>query len=74
MALARAMLNRPRVILADEPSGNLDEANTEIMLQHLTDFAKDGGAVLLVTHDAHVAQHADRTLRMDNGKLVNARE
>jgi ABC-type lipoprotein export system ATPase subunit len=59
-ALARALLNQPKLLLADEPTGNLDEENGKIVLGHLADFAKEGGAVLLVTHDHRAAQFAQR--------------
>ncbi len=72
VALARAMLNHPRVILADEPTGNLDEASTEIVLRHLADFAAEGGTVLLVTHDQRAAEYASRTLRMERGRLAES--
>lgn len=68
-ALARAMLSSPKLILADEPTGNLDEDNARDVLTSLADFAKSGGAVLLVTHDSAVAGHADRTLQMESGRL-----
>lgn len=69
-ALARAFLNRPKVLLADEPTGNLDEQNGEIVLRCLADFAGDGGAVLFVTHDVRATQYAHRTVRMENGKIL----
>jgi ABC-type lipoprotein export system ATPase subunit len=59
-ALARALLPRPRLLLADEPTGNLDEAAGEVVLGHLAAFARTGGAVLLVTHDRQAAAHAQR--------------
>ena len=60
-ALARALLNRPRLLLADEPTGNLDAENAGIVLQALCDFAAGGGAVLLATHDPDAAARAART-------------
>ena len=71
-ALARALLNRPRLLLADEPTGNLDEKNSEIVLRHLAEFARDGGVVLLVTHDPRAAGFAQRTVRMAEGSLTSA--
>jgi ABC-type lipoprotein export system ATPase subunit len=61
-ALARALLNRPRLLLADEPTGNLDQENAEIVLRHLAEFAHQGGGVLLVTHDPQAAEMADESL------------
>jgi len=70
VALARALLNRPGLLLADEPTGNLDAGNSEMVLRYLTEFAQEGGAVLLVTHDAGAARHAGRILQLTNGKLL----
>ncbi len=70
-ALARALLNEPRIILADEPTGNLDDANAEIVWQVLADFAAQGGGVLLVTHDQRAAGIARKTFEMKTGKLLD---
>jgi ABC-type lipoprotein export system ATPase subunit len=67
-ALARALLNQPKVILADEPTGNLDPASAKVVLEHLRDFASRGGAVLLVTHDPLAAEYAGRSVGMKNGR------
>jgi putative ABC transport system ATP-binding protein len=64
-ALARALLSRPRLLLADEPTGNLDDENGRIVLEHLSDCARRGAAVLLVTHDANAAERADRTIHLE---------
>ena len=69
-ALARALLNRPKVILADEPTGNLDKDNARTVLGYLSQYVSDGGCVLLVTHDDRAASHATRTLKMSQGQLV----
>ena len=69
-ALARALLNGPRVLLADEPTGNLDRDNAEIVLAFLGEFAAEGGAVLLVTHDDYAADSAQRTVRLEGGRAV----
>ena len=58
--LARALLNRPELLLADEPTGNLDTENSAAVLGYLKEFSKAGGTVLLVTHQAKAAQAADR--------------
>jgi ABC-type lipoprotein export system ATPase subunit len=70
-ALARALLNRPRLLLADEPTGNLDDANGAIVLNALAEFAKTGGAVLLVTHDHRAATFAQRVLQLDKAVSSN---
>ncbi len=64
VALARALLNRPELLLADEPTGNLDKDNAAVVLDALAGFARAGGAVLLVTHDAAAAGRAGRVVRM----------
>lgn len=71
-ALARALLNRPRLLLADEPTGNLDADNAERVMAGLSDFAKNGGAVLLVTHDNNATDRADRVLLLKDGKQAGA--
>jgi ABC-type lipoprotein export system ATPase subunit len=63
-ALARALLNRPQLLLADEPTGNLDHDNAAVVLGHLAAFARSGGAVLLVTHDPEAAARAHRVIRL----------
>jgi ABC-type lipoprotein export system ATPase subunit len=68
-ALARALLNSPKLLLADEPTGNLDEENGRNVLGILADYARNGGAVLLVTHDPKVAGFASRILQMKDGRL-----
>jgi len=68
VALARALLHRPKLLLADEPTGNLDETNAAAVIGYLRQFAKDGGAVLLVTHDSSV--EADEKYCLTDGVLV----
>jgi len=69
-ALARALLNEPKVIMADEPTGNLDEDNARTVFGYLSQYVGDGGCVLLVTHDDRAAAHATRSLQMSQGQLV----
>ncbi len=69
-ALARALLHNPKLLLADEPTGNLDEENGKIVLGYLADFARLGGAVLLVTHDPQAAQLAPRTIKLGNQPMA----
>jgi ABC-type lipoprotein export system ATPase subunit len=71
-ALARALLNRPQLILADEPTGNLDPANADVVMNHLAHYASNGGCVVLVTHDLRASARADRLVRLDRGRLVTA--
>jgi putative ABC transport system ATP-binding protein len=71
VALARAFLRSPRLILADEPTGNLDAENAAIILNHLAEFAASGsGAVLMVTHDDRAKAAASRGVEMRAGRLV----
>ena len=72
VALARALLNEPRVILADEPTGNLDGDNSEQVLQALKTFADEGGAVLLVTHDPDAVAFAGRQGVLQGGQLASS--
>lgn len=69
-ALARALLNQPKLLLADEPTGNLDPENAKIVLQAMRSFADEGGAVLLVTHDDRAASFADTHRWMKQGSLT----
>ena len=69
-ALARALLNKPGIILADEPTGNLDADNADTVFGYLKEYVDKGGAVLLVTHDPRATGKADRLLRMKGGRLV----
>ncbi len=69
-ALARALLNKPKIILADEPTGNLDEENADIVFDYLSKYVSEGGCVLLVTHDVRAAAHATKILQMNQGRIV----
>jgi ABC-type lipoprotein export system ATPase subunit len=71
VALARAIFHRPKLLLADEPTGNLDPENASNVLGALREYADDGGAVLMVTHDPHAAQRAHRMITMQSGRLVD---
>jgi len=68
-ALARALLNSPKLLLADEPTGNLDDENAAIILDYLREFAEQGGSVLLVTHDPLVSKYAERIELLKSGKF-----
>lgn len=69
VACARALYNDPKIILADEPTGNLDEASSNIVCDFLRDFANKGGGVLMVTHDNNILKSVDSIYDMYNGKL-----
>jgi len=68
-ALARALFCSPSLLLADEPTGNLDDESGQVVLDQLAEFAEEGGAVLLVSHDQRAACRADRTLAMRDGMI-----
>ena len=70
VAMARALLNEPVLLLADEPTGNLDHSNADTLLGYLAEFAADGGAVLLVTHDDRAVAHAAKSVHLQAGKIV----
>ena len=69
LAIARALIRRPPIVLADEPTGDLDDENTRAVLALLREAADAGAAVLLVTHEREAAAYADRIYRMDKGVL-----
>jgi putative ABC transport system ATP-binding protein len=69
-ALARAMLNEPQVILADEPTGNLDPENAGLVLDAFAQFCKSGGTVLMVTHNPTDAARASQQWRMGEGRVT----
>jgi ABC-type lipoprotein export system ATPase subunit len=71
-AIARALVNDPSVLLADEPTGNLDPSAGGDVLRLLRDAADEGRGVVLVTHDDAAGAIADRVLRLSDGRLVDA--
>lgn len=71
MAIARALVRKPEIILADEPTGDLDSENTAAVVTLLRQAADQGTAVLLVTHDTDTLKSVDTVFRMDGGKLYN---
>ena len=72
MAIARALVNEPRLILADEPTGNLDSASGEELIRLFLRLNKERNAtILIVSHDRHVARAAQRILTMQDGRFVD---
>ena len=70
VAIARALINQPKLILADEPTGNLDEANEEIVLGLFRELHSAGHTILMVTHDPDIARQADRRIELVHGHLA----
>ncbi len=70
VAIARALINQPKLILADEPTGNLDEANEEIVIGLFRELHSAGHTILMVTHDPDIAQQADRRIELVHGHLA----
>jgi len=70
-AIARALLNRPKLILADEPTGNLDPDNAAGVLGHLHDFQQAGGTVIVATHGPAAREFATRTILLRDGVVAN---
>jgi len=68
-AIARALLNNPKIILADEPTGNLDPDNAGDVISYLSEFHKNGGTVIVVTHGAVADQYADRIISLKEGQI-----
>lgn len=69
VAIARALINQPKLILADEPTGNLDEANEQIVIDLFRKLHKSGHTILMVTHDPDIARQADRRIELAHGHL-----
>ncbi len=73
VCIARALINSPELILADEPTGNLDEANENIVLDIFRQLHREGTSLVVVTHDPEVGEVAQRIVRLDHGKIVSDR-
>lgn len=73
VAIARALINDPSLILADEPTGNLDSANRDRIMGLFTELQKEGQTIVMVTHDVQIADYAGRILRMNDGKIIEDR-
>lgn len=69
VSIARALMNQPSLLIADEPTGDLDQESTDIVMRLLRDQANNGTAILMVTHDPDALEYADRVYRMDAGVL-----
>jgi len=70
VAVARALAGKPSILLADEPTGNLDSKNGDAVMELLRDLHREGATICMVTHDPRFARHADRTVQMFDGQIV----
>ena len=70
VAVARALAGDPAILLADEPTGNLDSANGEVVMDLLRELHRGGATICMVTHDPRYARYADRTIRLFDGRIV----
>jgi putative ABC transport system ATP-binding protein len=70
VCIARALINYPKLILADEPTGNLDEANESIVIDIFKKLHAEGSTIIVVTHDPEVAEDAERTVVLEHGRIA----
>jgi len=71
VAVARALAGSPAILLADEPTGNLDSGNGEAVMELLCELHREGTTICMVTHDPRYSRHADRTIHLLDGRIVN---
>ena len=74
VAVARAVAGDPAILLADEPTGNLDSTNGESVMELLRELHRNGATICMVTHDQRYAQHADRSINLFDGRVVDEQE
>lgn len=74
VAIARALSNNPPIILADEPTGNLDTQSTEEIMEIFRDLNKEGNSIILVTHEPELAEYADRVIVFRDGSIIEDRK
>jgi lipoprotein-releasing system ATP-binding protein len=72
VAIARALINNPGIIMADEPTGNLDSVNTKIVFDIFHELSRQGNTILAVTHDRDFAAHSDRIIEMVDGEIARS--
>jgi putative ABC transport system ATP-binding protein len=74
VAVARALAGSPSILLADEPTGNLDSRNADAVMELLAELHRDGATICMVTHDARFSHHADRAIHLFDGRIVEGEE
>lgn len=74
VAMARTLANDPQIILADEPTGNLDSETRQQVMEYLTEFHQDGRTIVMVTHDSDSAAYAKRTIRLVDGVALDVKD
>ncbi|MFH1046798.1 MAG: ABC transporter ATP-binding protein [Patescibacteria group bacterium] len=72
VAIARSLINDPKFILADEPTGNLDSKATDEIMNILTNLRQQGNTILMVTHEDYLSEYTDRVIRMKDGQVVSS--
>lgn len=71
VCIARALINNPEILIADEPTGNLDEKNESVVLELFQKIKKDGKTIILITHNPNLGKQGDRMITLSHGKLIN---
>ena len=71
VAVARALVGQPSILLADEPTGNLDSKNSEAVIELLRQLHREGATICMVTHDPRYAEIADRTIHLMDGRITD---
>jgi putative ABC transport system ATP-binding protein len=71
VAVARAVVGSPSILLADEPTGNLDSTNSEAVMQLLSELHRGGATICMVTHDPRYARYAERSIHLFDGRVVD---
>lgn len=69
VCIARALINEPKILLADEPTGNLDETNEEVVIKLLQELHKEGKTIILITHNPDLGRYSDRTIMLKHGVI-----
>lgn len=70
VSIMRAIANNPQILLADEPTGNLDRENSEIVMEMLSQLNEQGMTIVMVTHDTLLAKYGTRVIRIEDGRVV----